>query len=260
MGVKGVRDINKIDERLGEEAVNYQNCSMKIIKYNNANDIIVEFQDEYRAKVKTQYKHFVCGKVKNPYQPSIYGIGIVGNKYQTHNNQTGAKEYQLWCSVLERCFDKDFKRKHSTYQDATCCDEWLYYENFYKWLHSQENFDKWYKGDRWAIDKDILIKNNKIYSPETCCLVPQSVNQLFVRHISKRGNLPIGVSYNSGKYASKSSRNSLGRYDNIISAFEVYKRHKENLIKEVAEIEYSNNNITKQCYDAMIRYEVEIID
>lgn len=39
-----------------------------------------------------------------------------------------------------------------------------------------------------------------------------------------------------------------------------YKKHKEEIIKQVAEIGYKSGNITKQCYDAMMAYEVEITD
>lgn len=38
------------------------------------------------------------------------------------------------------------------------------------------------------------------------------------------------------------------------------KKHKEEIIKRVAEDEYSKGRITKICYDAMMNYEVEITD
>ena len=97
--------------------------------------------------------------------------------------------------MLQRCFSTSYKEKRTAYQQVTCCDEWLYYENFYEWLHSQPNFEKWYKGSRWAVDKDILFKGNKTYSPETCCLIPQNVNCLFLKREAERGDYPIGVSY-----------------------------------------------------------------
>ena len=43
-------------------------------------------------------------------------------------------------------------------------------------------------------------------------------------------------------------------------AFKAYKIYKEEIIKQVAQIEYDNGNITKQCYDAMMNYEVKITD
>ena len=35
---------------------------------------------------------------------------------------------------------------------------------------------------------------------------------------------------------------------------------KENLIKQIANIEYANGNIAENCYNAMMNYKVEITD
>ena len=255
-----------MQDRINETEYNYQNCLMKIIKYNNNKDIVVEFQDEYKAKVHTTYGHFTNGNVKNPYYPSVYGVGIIGDKCLISIDGKHIKEYSAWKKILERCYYEKYKEKHTTYKNATCCDEWLLYENFYKWLHEQENFDKWLNGDRWNIDKDILIKGNKVYSPTTCCLVPNNVNKLFTKCDVARGNYPIGVSEQDGKLKScchnpfTNKMEFLGYHSTEENSFNAYKKYKENIIKQVAKIEYEANNITKQCYEAMMDYEVEITD
>lgn len=258
--------IKNNNTRIGEEAVNNQGCLMKIIKYINCDNIIIEFQDEYKAKIKTQYSHFLSGEIKNPYYKSVFGIGMIGNKYPRSINNKITKEYNTWSGMLRRCFDAKHKEIHPTYENATCCEEWLCYENFYEWLHSQPNFDKWIILDKSAIDKDILVKGNKIYSPDTCCLVPQIVNNLFIKSDSTRGDLPIGVSKKKNGFLSRcrnpitNERDCLGTYSTLNEAFFTYKLHKENLIKQIAEIEYLKGNITKKCYDAMMNYQVEITD
>lgn len=239
---------------------------MKIIEYNDCNNIIVEFQDKYKTKTHAQYCNFVSGSIKNPYYPSIYGVGVVGNKYPRTINCKNIKEYDTWIHMLQRCFDDKLKKKQPAYNDVTCCEKWLNYENFYEWIHSQENFDKWVTNDRWALDKDILIKGSKTYSPETCCLVPQNVNCLFLNRKALRGDLPIGVRQNGKKFeanyanALTGGRETLGKYTTPEEAFLVYKSHKEKLIKQIAEIEYKVGNIAKRCYDAMMNYKVEIND
>ena len=52
----------------------------------------------------------------------------------------------------------------------------------------------------------------------------------------------------------------LGYYSTPEKAFQAYKVYKEDIIKQVAEVEYKAGNITEECYQAMIRYEVEIDD
>lgn len=253
-------------DRLGEERINYQGCLMKIVEYNSANDMVVEFQDDNNAKVNTYYHNFTVGRVKNPYYPSVYGVGIVGNKYVSSINRSHTKEYETWVSMLKRCFNKKIKKKQPTYKDVVCCDEWLFFENFYEWLHNQNNFDKWYNGERWCLDKDILFKGNKTYSPDTCCLVPNSVNVLFTKRKSKRGNLPIGVVKHNNLFRAECSsvfekyHKYLGIYETPQKAFDVYKKYKEDLIKQIAKIEYEKANITDKCYNAMMNYKVEITD
>lgn len=258
---------NKNELRIGEESLNYQNDLMKIIVYNNANDIVVEFQDKYKGRVHTNYYNYKHKSVKNPYHPEVCGVGMVGTKYPVrlpYGNPV--KEYYAWRGILRRCFDEKEKKRNTAYKDVVCCDEWLLYENFYEWLHQQENFDEWLNGDNWAIDKDIVVKGNKTYSPNMCSLVPRNVNNLFIKCQNVRGEYPIGVGRQYNKFNAKIQNpftrktEHLGYYDTPEEAFQAYKEAKELYIKQVAQEEYDKGNITKRCYDAMMNYEVEITD
>jgi len=261
--LKFCQDGKKIKiERHGKINKNNQGILMKILDYKDSLHVVIEFQDETHYITTTTWQHFITGSIENPYIPTIYGVGIFGDKYPSNT-----KEYYTWTGVLERSFSLKYKEEHPTYKEVTCCKEWLYYPNFYEWLHSQENFEQWYNLDKSAIDKDILFKGNKLYSPDNCCLVPQNVNALFIKRETCRGDLPIGVGYhkrdnvyevhcNDGNGMSK----HLGRSKSSEEGFNIYKDYKENLIKQVAQEEYGRGNITKKCFDAMMKYEVEIND
>jgi hypothetical protein len=266
--IKGNVAHKNYDNRVGMETINKEGYIMKIIAYDSVRSITVEFQDQYKAKVHSSWDNFQSGVIENPYHPNVCNVGITGNKYSTDSK---CREYATWKSMIKRCFDNQEKEKHQTYKDVTCCNEWLLYENFYEWIHSQENFNKWKENEKWDIDKDILIKGNKIYSSETCCLVPQSINVLFVTHYPHRGNCLIGTYYDSNRnqYVARCSNTYdypkktgvfLGRYTTQLEAFNAYKKYKENLIKRIAKDEFAKGNITEQCYNAMINYEVEITD
>lgn len=256
--------------RLYEEKFNNQGCLMRIVTYNNNRNIVVEFQDKYKAQIHTTYQNFIVGEVKNPYHPNVFEVGMIGIKYPAKINGKNTKEYTTWFSMLERCYYKKHKEIRLTYNNVVVCEEWLLFENFYEWLHSQPNFDKWYNGKRWCLDKDILIKNNKVYSSDACCLVPENVNLLFGKHSAKRGKCPIGVSYNkrNKKYrvevskigANGKYRDYFGYHNTVEESFLIYKKEKESYIKQVAQEEFANGNITKKCYEAMMNYEVEITD
>lgn len=258
---------NKKKDRIGLENKNNNNELMKIVEYNNSSDIVVEFQDSYKAKVHTKWEHFYKDKsVKNPYHAGVFNVGIVGNKIDYKKTKY---EYQKWHDILRRCYDPKYHENKPSYINCELCDNWRLYENFYKWIVSQENYQKLKEINDCTIDKDILYKGNKIYSPNTCCLVPKHVNILFIKSDRKRGEFPMGVSRyhkNSNLFQARCNNVYVGKtvliglYETPEEAFCAYKEYKEKLIKQVAQEEYDKGNITKKCYEAMMNYEVEITD
>lgn len=255
------------EKRLGTTKLNSDGDLMKIVGYKDNKNVVVQFQDDYKYECVNSWKNFEKGSIKNPYHPSVYDVGIIGSKYPYSYNGKSNKEYITWKDMLRRCFNR--KGALPVYKNIVCCNEWLHYESFYAWLHSQENFDKWLDGNRWHLDKDILVKGNRIYSPDTCCLVPFYVNNLF-KVSGNKSELPVGVYYNeknNKKYYAKcrhpyinSKHIFLGSYWTILEASNAYKTYKENLIKEIAQEEYNKGNITKECYEAMMRYKIEDVN
>ena len=266
----------KID-RLGETSLSNEGCIMKIVEYNNILDIIIEFQDEHRYRVHTQYGNFKKGNCKNPFFASVYGHGYMGvdkegNVPKISELKDGKSvvtwEYNKWNAMLQRCFDNKYKDRYPTYKDITCCDRWLCFANFLEDLEVLKQEYDWNKDEKLQLDKDILHKGNKIYSLENCVLVPDYINFLFLKSDAVRGDYPIGVCYNkkSKKYKAQCNINrklkGLGYYNTIEQAFNAYKQAKEQEIKRIANDCVSKGFITKDSslYKAMINYQVEIDD
>ena len=267
---------NKID-RTGETNVSNEGCLMKIVEYNNILDIIIEFQDEHKYRVHTQYGHFKNGQCKNPFFASTYGHGYLGvdkngNVPKTYESKDGKTvntwEYHKWQSMLRRCFDNKYKERNPTYKDVTCCNRWLCFANFLEDLEILKQEYNWDDDIKLNLDKDILNKNNKIYGLENCVLVPQRINLLFIKKDTNRGEYPIGVCYNkqSKKYQAFCNINGkkigLGYYSTPLEAFNVYKIAKEQEIKRVAEECVSKGYITQESrlYNSMMGYQVKIDD
>lgn len=187
----------------------------------------------------------------------VFGIGINDCEETVTKNRKHIPSYKTWVDMLKRCYDKKNYLKQLTYINCVVCDEWLYFSKFKAW------YDKHYV-EGYALDKDILIKGNKTYSPTTCCFVPQEINGTFIKCNKRRGDLPIGVIYNKNKtkYVSTSrsnhKNNSLGVYETVEEAFRAYKVFKENHIKEIAN-KYKDK-IESNIYLALMKYEVEVTD
>lgn len=252
------------EERLGETRINNQGEVMFIVEYANARDITVQFKSTGEL-VKADYSNFIKGQVKSRFTPSVLGVGIVGLENVRVNGKL-VDSYSAWKNMLQRCYSEKYKEKHPTYKDVTCCEKWLYYSNFKKWYN--ENYYE-VNEDRMSLDKDILHKGNKIYSPDTCIFVPQRINLLFIKNDKIRGSLPIGVTFDkiNNKYVSlckildDNNRNKikhLGYFNTPEEAFNYYKQFKEDYIKQVAD-EYKDK-IPKKLYEAMYSYKVEITD
>lgn len=243
---------NLKEERIGEVKSNYQNCLMEIIEYKNAHDITVQFKDDHGAKVHTEYNNFLRGRVKNPYYPSVYGRGYLGDKYPTFKEKhKKCKEYQLWQRMMERCYGSYYRH---AYENAEVDKEWWNYDNFYEWLHQQPNFEMWYYKDDFALDKDILKKGNKTYSAENCCIVPRKINSLLIGQDRKRGHLK-GVT--KDKRRKQFIACKCNQYcDTEEEAAMYYKQYKENYIRQMAEKFYKSGEITKQCYQALLNYKI----
>lgn len=253
--------------RTGEINISNEGYEMKIVKYNSATDILVEFQDEYKTKVSTTYGNFQKGNIKNPYHLSVFGFGYIGQgKYKASIKGKATKAYECWKDMLQRCYDPYHINKEPTYIDCYVCDEWLCFQKFAEWFY--KNYYEC-NNERMHLDKDILHKGNKIYSPETCVFVPQRINGLFIKCDKSRGKYLIGVCWDKkvNKFKTqcgildengKQKLKYLGYYDNELDAFLTYKQFKMNYIKQIAD-EYKEL-IPIELYKALCEYKIEIND
>ena len=179
-------------ERLGEISYNTHGSKMEIIRYESSTKITIKFEDEYITN--SSYKEFKKGAVRNPNDISVFEIGYIGEGiYSSKINKLKTKCYNTWNSMLTRCYSNLYQENHPTYKDCFVSEEWHNFQNFAKWY--DENIYQ-AKDQQMQLDKDILFKRNKIYSSETCVFVPKRINSLFIKDNSKRGEYPIGVSYN----------------------------------------------------------------
>ena len=181
----------------------------------------------------------------------ICGLFFKGNGKYSSNHIS----YKIWSGIIRRNYDNNVIYKQNSYGDCIIDKRWYNFQVFAEWF--ENNYI-----EGFHLDKDILIKGNKIYGPETCCFVPKEINTLFVLCKSKRNNLPIGVSKHGNKYRAMlgifGNKIILGDFLTIDEAFKKYKITKENYIKEVAEI--WKNKIPNKVYLVMLNYIVEITD
>lgn len=168
------------NERLGQVFYTSYGTPYKIIGYRKATDVTVKFMDEYGYIKNTSYGE--CGKkyVTNPYDRTVYGIGYKGVTSDgiVPVRKLYLRESQLWSSMMTRCYNSKYHEKEPTYKECYVCDRWLCFANFLEDLPLIDGYNEWYNNpnERIALDKDMKIKGNKMYSIDTCMFVSSGDN------------------------------------------------------------------------------------
>ena len=257
--MKYLNDINYKD-CVGKVCKSKSSGDFKIVKYNNSKNVEIQFTNT-GFETSSQLEHIKNGNVKDPYVASVHGVGIAGAKYPITINGVITKEYDLWCSMLKRCYSDTYQKKQPTYEGCKCSENFKSYEYFYEWCHKQIGFSN----QGWQLDKDLLIKGNKVYSESTCVFIPREINSLLTKSTASRGEYLIGVCWSKTHEAFKARVNKnkgkqehLGYFDTELEAFNAYKEAKESFVKEQAE--KWKGKIDNRAYDALMSYKVEIID
>lgn len=230
--------------------------------------ITVEFQDEpfdengNRVRVTKSASQVVAGKVTNPYHRNAYGIGYEGLPYTDPLKYPNvARMREKWYAILGRVDGRD-----PHYTNVKICDEWLSFSNFYFWCIKQIGYDV------YSVDKDLMQSNRDgilYYSPETCVLVPQSIN-LCVSDKEDVHRIPTGLSrvWKNDRLVEctipvmdsngKTIAIRLGTYandeDGWLNGFIVSKIVREKKLQILAQRLFDNGLLSKSSYNAMMNY------
>lgn len=187
----------------------------------------------------------------------VCGVGVFDADYSNLKDKRTKKAYRDWNNMLQRCYGISNFPSKPAYKECVVCEEWHSFLKFREWF--DENYIEGY-----VLDKDVLIKDNKIYSPNTCSYIPSFINAILLNCRSARGKYPIGViKHRNGFMARLCKRGKLcyiGFYNTIEEAFVAYKRERKLYIKEIAQEYYDKGLINTDVYNSLINYEVKITD
>lgn len=211
--------------------------NIKIIEYINSHNILIEFQDKFKYRTIKQANMIRKGSIKNPFFPNIYGVGYLGlGEFKTHittSTKVISKEYNVWRGMIRRCYDEEKLKQFPSYRDCSVHPEWHNFQNFAKWYTSHKYYDTDYE-----LDKDLLVPNNRIYTPDTCTLIPKELNLLFLEGAQSKTGLPLGITMSSDgsnrfqvRLSMNGKRKHIGYYHCIEKAKHAYMVAKTNHVE-----------------------------
>lgn len=251
--------MNKVEAKNRYEGSTFPTKShgeVVVLEYINSKNIVVKFLNTGNIET-VRASNLTSGLVKDHNAPFVYGVGIVGNSPTRDCNGRILKEYVLWTSMLSRCYSDKYIARFPTYAGCSVSENFKYYTYFKEWCNNQIGFDQ----QGWHLDKDILVKGNKIYSEDTCSFLPPEINTMFAKTRQNDGlGAYVGVKLVKGskRYSARLKKNGkethIGMFDTPELAFLAYKQAKEDYIKQVAN--KWKDRIDCRVYKVLMNYEV----
>lgn len=202
--------------------------------YENAKRVHVKHTTPPYAEMVVEASQLRQGRVKNPYKPTVFGVGYIGQgDFKSHIAGGRSPAYAAWYSMMVRAYSQPYSIKNPSYADVSVHTDWHNFQVFAYWSHSQP----YAQDTSFDLDKDLMDIGNKQYGPSACSFVPHAINSLFNR--GPVGKYPQGVTRKgpksfSARLNTARGRLSLGFFTSPEQASKVYIKAKKEYIKEVA--------------------------
>lgn len=245
--------------KVGDVLTSNEGSDYTVISQINGYTFVIRFNDSHWYIRSASRSNIKAGTIKNPYRVNTYGVGFLGaGRFTARDSADGSKmsyEYRTWRNMLRRVYAPDTKRDKVTYAGCSVHSDWLNFQNFAMWLSSNK-VDK----TGFHLDKDLLLRGNKEYSPDKCSLVPQQINKIFNNTSNNNGQHLVGVRKNEGgnnyssvitKYAYQAC---IGNFKTEQEAHHAYVVAKEAYVKEVAN--KWRGRIDERVYEALMNWTV----
>ena len=160
-------------EIIGETYITNEGYEIQIIDYIDRSNVLIKFIKFPNYQVWSTMQNIRNGQIKNPYHKSVYNRGFYGvGRHKARNNNIKTEQYVKWFSMFDRCYNPKVHEKMPEYMDCEVSDEFCNFQNFAEW-YDRKIYTSNYKLE---LDKDLLVRWNKIYSPSTCCFIPKEIN------------------------------------------------------------------------------------
>lgn len=108
-----------------------------------------------------------------------------------HENELNTRIYNVWYSMLSRCYSEAFLKRKPFYKKCYVCERWLRLSNFIEDISKIENYELWVNNPNQgiALDKDIKSSNKNVcYCLNECKFVTNKDN---AEQSSKHKNLSV---------------------------------------------------------------------
>ncbi len=168
---------------VGDTRTNNNGNKFTVLEYYDANNVVIQWPCGATDSVTSG--NIVAGSVRYYNERTVNGVGFLGYGRFVHGLRKvpdgkfaiPKQLHRHWRHMLSRATGNT---RPARYCDAQVCEDWHNLQNFLEWAILQEGYNCVEdNGKSWHLDKDIVVRGNKLYSPETCVFVPNEINTFF---------------------------------------------------------------------------------
>ena len=188
------------------------------------------------------------------YRVKICGVGFIPSTLKGKEHRR-IRAFISWKNMIRRIYN-GYGRFAKCYENCVICEEWLDYGVFKNWYENQRGC-----GLKYELDKD-LLGNGKLYSPETCCLLPRELNRMISDRKTKNRELPTGVKRSGKRFFAQALIGTaektyiyLGNFDTQEEASNAYKAFRKKRIAETAQFYYDKGELDERAYNSLINFD-----
>lgn len=135
--------------------------------------VVIRFiKSGWVANVQTT--NIATGHITDYRAKTVYDVGYLDTDINIpmRGSSTIRRAYDLWANMLKRCYQK-YK---GCYKNCRVDKRWHSFKNFLNSLPELPGYDAWERGENVHLDKDTRVKNNRLYSKDTCQFIPAREN------------------------------------------------------------------------------------
>ena len=135
-------------------------------------DLDKEAQIELANKLSISQLRSEYLEAMDKWKSACKDLKLGGYKCEVDNHPA----YTKWQGMLNRAYGASSSR---WYDDVTVSESFKHYPIFKQWYLTQ------YLEEGWELDKDLLVKGNKVYCASRCCFLPKEINSALAinRHL-----------------------------------------------------------------------------
>ncbi len=136
---------------------------------------VIQFEDA--TVIILPYACILDKSAYNPMKKTKYGIGYRGPTTQAmYDNPYYGKITDAWENMFRRCYDDALHELEPSYKECEVEEYWHNFVNFYNSIEALPNYDEWKDTPFMALDKDKIVKGNKLYARHLCMFLTKSDN------------------------------------------------------------------------------------